>query len=96
MPTIWDAAINTGSEVGAPSFLTSTCESQNQIDGVRRLDSVLIGIENGNGIRYATVHAEEKKLGQRLLAVSAAGTEKWPNRRRPDSRFTWEMLAGSA
>jgi hypothetical protein len=51
-----------GSEAGEPSFLTSTCASQNQIDGGHGSDVVPI-IPRGHrkGINYATVRAVKKK-----------------------------------
>jgi hypothetical protein len=63
-----------GSEAGEPSFLTSTCASQNQIDGGHGSDVVPI-IPRGHrkGINYATVRAvKKKKLVLRVRAVSAA------------------------
>lgn len=62
-----------GSEAGEPSFLTSTCASQNQIDGGHGSD-VVSTIPRGHrkGITYATVRAVKKKLVLRVPAVLAA------------------------
>lgn len=70
-----------GSEAGEPSFLTSTCASQNQIDGGHGSDVVPI-IPRGHrkGINYATVRAVKKERKKSLFSVfvlcQQQGTEK--------------------